>query len=50
MKIYVTCAKNGRRLIQSPQIGGENMRMVKIIIRITVLTGAILLLLSNTAA
>ena len=33
-----------------PERGGEDMRMVKFIIRMTLLTGAILLLLSKTAA
>ena len=43
--------RHGRRAVDTyPQIGGEHMRVVKIIIRITALAGAILLLLSKTAA
>ena len=40
--------KGGLNLV--PEKGGEDMRMVKVIIRVTMLTGAILLLLSKTAA
>ena len=35
---------------QSPRKGGEDMRVIKFIIRVTLLSGAILLLLSKTAA
>ena len=50
-RAVVWCLRHGRRAVETcPQIGGENMRVVKIIIRITALTGAILLLLSKTAA
>ena len=40
--------KGGR--IQSPRKGVEDMRVIVFIIRVTLLTGAILLLLSKTAA
>lgn len=41
---------DGRRLKPKPSKGGEDMRVIVFIIRVTLLTGAILLLLSKTAA
>ena len=35
---------------ESPQKGGEDMRVIKFVVRVILLTGAILLLLSKTAA
>ena len=44
------CGKGGFNPKESPRRGGEDMRVIKFIIRVTLLTGAILLLLSKTAA
>ena len=44
------CGKGGLNPKESPQRGGEDMRVITFIIRVTLLSGAILLLLSNTAA
>lgn len=49
--IRLRVLRHGRQAVETkPSKGGEDMRVMVFIIRVTLLTGAILLLLSKTAA